>query len=288
MTKIERILCPIDFSKYSAAALKVAAALAQSFGARVAVLHTQRIEAPIYFTFAQTKALEAQLRRSDRAAHKYAEKFVKEHIDRSLLESVKVVDGDAVESILRALEKSRADLLVMGTHGRTGLARIRLGSVAESVLRQASRPVLTVGPQALGAARRGQIQRVLCPVNYSELAHRALEYAVAIAEKAEAELIVGHVQEGDGPAKDTDRAHQDLCGWIPKEMRGRCSVHEVVRHGRPAEQIALEAERSKADLLVVGARARHDLGSILFGSTTEAVIRSAPCAVLSVIADEKR
>ncbi len=287
MNTMKKILCPVDFSEYSAAALKAAGGLAEILGAELAVLHARRIEAPIYFTVAQTKALKEQLRRSDRAAWKYTEKFVNRHLPPELVDSIKVIEGDAVDAVLKALQKSKADLVVMGTHGRTGLTRIRLGSVAESVLRQTKKPIVTVGPQALKSGRVGKIQNVFCPVDYSELSHRALEWASEIAEKAGARLTVGHVQTDGSSASEAERARQVLCGSIPTDMRGRCSIEEVVRQGRPAEQIVREAEKLKADLVVLGARPRHDLGSLLFGSTTETVIRSATCPVLSVIAESR-
>jgi nucleotide-binding universal stress UspA family protein len=77
--------------------------------------------------------------------------------------------------------------------------------------------------------------------------------------------------------------HQELCDWIDPKIRGRCTVREVVRKGTAAEQIAAEAKDSQADLIVLGAHPRSFVGTILFGSTTELVIRNAPCPVLSVI-----
>jgi nucleotide-binding universal stress UspA family protein len=277
--KLERILCAVDFSKPSAAALRVSGGLAKAFNAEVIVLHAQRLDAPDYFTVAQINALKAQLRRSLRAARKYTEEFAAGYLPAGIEYSTLVVEADPVEAILRTLKKSKAGLLAMGTHGRTGLARLRLGSVAESVLRQAARPVLTVGPGVRPSASLGTFRRVLCPVNYSELARQSLEYAVALAEKTGAELIVTHVlEEGKQPPQ---AARQELCNWIPGNLRERCSVREVVRSGNPAEQTLLEVEQSRADLLVMGAQHRDVLGSLLFGSTTERIIRGAPCPVFS-------
>ena len=76
---------------------------------------------------------------------------------------------------------------------------------------------------------------------------------------------------------------QHLCKWIPANIRAHCAVKEVVKQGGAAEQIVEEAEKSQADLLVIGAQPRSLLGAVLLGSTTELVIRSASCPVLSVI-----
>ncbi len=277
-----QILCPTDFSEHSAAALRAAGGIARAFDAKVAVLHAQRLEAPVYFTKAQTQALRAQLRRGARAAREFVSNFAAQHLPENVEHSVLLVEQDPVQAILQELKRERAGLLVMGTHGRTGLARIRLGSVTESVLRQVNVPVLTVGPHIKPTPALGTIRRVLVPVNYSDLAEAAFEHATALATKTGADLIVTHVLESDAHGTGAE-ASQALCDWVAPEVRQRCTVREVVKQGSPAEQIVAEAKNSRADLIVVGAHPRSFLGTVLFGSTTELVIRNAPCPVLSVI-----
>ncbi len=281
MFKLERILCAVDFSKPSAAALQGSGGLAKAFNAELIVLHAQRIEAPDYFTVAQIKTLNTQLRQSLRAARQYLDRFAARSLPGGVEHTTLIAEGDPVEVILRTLKESKAGLLSMGTHGRTGLSRLRLGSVSESVLRQATRPVLTFGPGVRPSTSLGTFRRILCPVNYSDVARRSLEYAVALAEKTGAELIVEHVHEE--VREPAQAARQTLCDWIPQDIRERCSVREVVRSGNPAEQTLLEVAQSRADLLVIGAQHRDVLGSLLFGSTTERIIRSAPCPVFSAV-----
>jgi nucleotide-binding universal stress UspA family protein len=278
----KQVLCPIDFSEHSAAALRVAGGVARAFGAKVIVLHAQRLEAPAYFTAAQAKALRAQLRRSARAARKFVRDFAAPRLPEGVEYSVLLLEDDPVVAIRRVSRDLRAGLIVMGTHGRTGLARIRLGSVMESVLRQVTAPVLTVGPHITPTASLAMIRRVLCPVNYSDLALEALAHAAAVAERAQAVLAVIHVLE-NGAGSDERESHLQLCEWISADIRSSCTVQEVLRQGSAAEQIVAEARAYRADLIVVGAHPRSFLGTILFGSTTELVIRKAPCPVLSVI-----
>lgn len=278
----KHVLCPTDFSEHSAAALRAAGGIAKAFGARVIVLHAQRMEVPVYFTAAQTKALRAQLRRSARAAWGFVNDFAAQYLPADVEHSVLLMEEDPVTAILTVLKDLRAGLVVMGTHGRTGLARIRLGSVTESVLRQVSVPVLTVAPRLKPSAALGMIRRVLCPVNYSDLARAAFEHAVALAEKTGATLLLAHVQENAAESEATDPL-RELCDWVPAEVRSRCEVKEVVKQGSAAEQIVAEAKASRIDCIVVGAHPRSFLGTILFGSTTELVIRNAPCPVLAVI-----
>jgi nucleotide-binding universal stress UspA family protein len=280
----KHILCPIDFSEHSAAALRVAGGVAKAYGVEVNVLHAQRLEAPVYFTPAQTQALRAQLRRSARAARAFVGDFAAKNLPEAVERAVWLVEDDPVLAVLRALKELPAALVVMGTHGRTGLARIRLGSVTESVLRRVSVPVLTVGPSIKPTRSLGLIRRVLCPVNYGDSARVAFGLAAALAARTGAELIAAHVLEPAAEEGQTlEEARRRLCDWVAPEVRSRCTVKEVVRWGHAAQQIVAEAKESRADLVVVGAHPRSLLGSILFGSTTEFVIRNAACPVLSVI-----
>jgi nucleotide-binding universal stress UspA family protein len=192
-----------------------------------------------------------------------------------------VVEDDPVSAILKTQQEIGADLIAMGTHGRGGLARVRLGSIAESVLHQAEVPILTVGPHTKLPPTVEAIRRVLCPVNYSPSSQTALDLAAALAAGTGAELIVAHIDE-TLLGKSAQDSLQQLCDWIPATVRAHCAVKEVVKQGSAAEQIVEEAVKSHADLLVIGAQPRSLLGAVLLGSTTELVIRSASCPVLSV------
>jgi len=277
----KHILCPVDFSEHSAAALQVAGVIAKTFGLEVVVLHVQRLEAPAYFTVPQTQALRTQLRRSVRAATKHASEFAHKCLPTLVAHRVMVVEDDPVSAILKTQQEIGADLIAMGTHGRGGLARVRLGSIAESVLHQAEVPILTVGPHTKLPPTVEAIRRVLCPVNYSPSSQTALDLAAALAAGTGAELIVAHIDE-TLLGKSAQDSLQQLCDWIPATVRAHCAVKEVVKQGSAAEQIVEEAVKSHADLLVIGAQPRSLLGAVLLGSTTELVIRSASCPVLSV------
>jgi nucleotide-binding universal stress UspA family protein len=280
------VLCPVDFSEQSAAALRVAGVIAESLRAEVVVLHVQRLETPVYFTSAQTKALEAQLRRSVRAANKHANEFAKKHLSPKVARRIMVVENQPVSAILKTQKDMGANLIAMGTHGRGGLARIRMGSIAESVLHHAKIPVLTVGPHAtIPASLNAPLRRILCPVNFNPSSQVALEHAAALAAATGAELVVAHIEEAP-LGKVAQDSLQRLCEWIPAGVRSRCTVSDVVKQGSAAEQIMEVAKQSQADLLVTGAQPSKFLGSDLWGSTTELVIRGAPCPVLSVIGNK--
>jgi len=144
-TKIERILVPVDFSSCSEAALAYAAGLARKVGARVDVLHAWEAPAipadlPLPVEEFQTGARREAERLLDDlvARHRAADEPVRAHL----------AAGSAVPTILGQLAIGEHDLIVIGTHGRRGLVRAVLGSVAEEVLRRAPCPVLCVREMA--------------------------------------------------------------------------------------------------------------------------------------------
>ena len=281
----KRILCPVDFSPQSAAALRVAGRVALAYAAEVMVLHAHRLEAPVYFTRAQTQTLKIQLRRSTNSGRAFLRDFADQHLSEEVAHSVMLVDRDPVSAIQRAVRDWRPGLVVMATHGRTGLTRLRLGSVMESVLRQSTVPVLSVGPGVKAALPIAPIRRILCPVDLEDASQVAFQHAAALAEATGAELIALHVAKNAADEQNQGSIRGQLCAWVPEDMRQRCSIREMIRTGHPGEEIVAEAKASRADLLVIEARPRRFLDSILFGSTTESVIRSSPSPVLSVIRD---
>jgi nucleotide-binding universal stress UspA family protein len=246
----------------------------------VVLLHAQRWDIPVYFTKSQARALKSHLRGSSRTACRYANAFAAQHLPEDVERTVLLLEDDPVEAVLRAAKDLHAGLVVLGTHGRTGLARFRQGSVAESVLRQLSTPALTLGPLVQPSPRLAQIQRILCPVNYTALSRAAFDDAVGLAEKTGAELELVNVMEHLGTHTETEGK---LSAWARAEAGSRGVVKEALLKGVAAEQIVNEARRWHADMIVQGAQPRSFAGAILFGSTSELVIRKATCPVLSVI-----
>ncbi|HEV2349077.1 MAG TPA: universal stress protein [Terriglobia bacterium] len=281
--KFDHLLCPVDFSEPSASALRLAGALTTALHSDLHVLHAQRWELPPYFTVAQTRKLQGQLQKSEKAALKYLRAFVNEYLSEGTPRACLLVEDDPVSAILQSLRNLGSDLIVMGTHGRTGWNRIRLGSVLEGVLRQTPVPVLAVGP---GAGRSGQqagIHQVLCPVSFDNLSSTTIKVAASLAQATGARLTVLHVVEADSvPGTALQAAEKQLCDWVAAETKGQCSTREVVRMGNAVEAIIREAGKIQPDFVAIGASPKVSLGSRLFGTTTEALIRSAPCPVLVV------
>jgi nucleotide-binding universal stress UspA family protein len=301
MSAITRILCPVDFSECSRHALEQAVALGRECRAPVIAVHafaiapvTDRIiiGAPIVLEPAHGSsemcdALTIELRR-----------FVDTVHTGGTVVQVELAEGDPVDAIVLASQTRGADLVVMGTHGRAGLDRVILGSVAESVLRKAACPVLTV-PRRTERAASLAFARILCPVDFSPASLRALQYAAELAPAIGTELCALHVVElvtgdGDGLREEiVDRAtdYRDafrqaalerLEAAVPAALGDDRNVRPMVAIGRPHREIVRIAEHEHFDLIVIGVDARSAADLLLFGSTTQHVLRSAPCPVLTV------
>jgi nucleotide-binding universal stress UspA family protein len=134
------LLVPIDFSACSERALDYACELAARLGARIHVINAIGAALP-ELSVALTDQMISSLRTSNAAA---LDKLIEPRRKRAAFGEITVVDGDARDAILQAARAVHADLIVIGTHGRRGLSRVLLGSVAEDILRRAPCPVLAV------------------------------------------------------------------------------------------------------------------------------------------------
>ncbi|MCS7316272.1 MAG: universal stress protein [Bryobacterales bacterium] len=276
----KHILAPVDFSDLSALALQYADALARCSGARITVLHASSFEAPPYFTQGQIEELRSRLRTAQRQAERELREFARKALgEGAVLPEFRVIEGRPVETILHAARQLGADLIAMGTHGRSGWNRLMLGSVTERVLRETEVPVLTVRAGTAPPSRPLAIRNILCPVNDTAVARRALEHAAEMARCLDATLTLLHVDEGGKP----DRI-ADFCAWVPAEQRTRCRIREVVRRGEASREIVAQATEERCDLLVIGAQHRRFFDSTVIGPTSVRVVRHAPCPVLTVVA----
>ena len=140
MTSIASVLVPVDFGDASARAVAVAGRIAEAGGARLQVLHAEPIDAPAYFTHEQIEALAAQRRSLRHRAESYLEAFVR----RNTRAPFTAVISQASPTDAIGQHARTADLVVMGTHGRTGPSRWWMGSVAERVLWETDRPLMVV------------------------------------------------------------------------------------------------------------------------------------------------
>jgi len=202
----------------------------------------------------------------------------------------------AVE-IARQAELLRADLLVLGTHGRSGFQRLFLGSVTEKLLRTTSIPVMTI-PPPVRKPESVRYKTILCPVDFSDESMRALDYALSLAKEADARIVLLHVVEGftDTPYAnelsnlsvreyyeqiEADAAKQ-LAAAVPDEARTWARPVERVIKGRAYREILKMAQDERVELIVMGVRGRGAVDRFILGSNTDHVIRGAACPVLTL------
>jgi nucleotide-binding universal stress UspA family protein len=206
-----------------------------------------------------------------------------------------IKEGLIAGEIVRFSESDRADLLVMGTHGRSGFEHLILGSVTESVLRHASCPVLTVPPRAPDAVPMGPrlYRRILCASDYSACSLRALDYASSLAHRTDADLIVVNVLEpipdyvgaivGDVDATTLrTAAERHLRDVAAERLVGGPRVTPMLGVGKAGPMILQLADEQSVDLIVLGVASRSPLNMLWFGSTANRVVRRALCPVLTV------
>jgi nucleotide-binding universal stress UspA family protein len=297
MVSFRHVLCPVDFSESSLRALDYAVILARRFDAHLTVLHAAPTFDPLTIR-AGSLADDVRLVNLPTREEVVAELARAAHdsgADADRLNTVAEV-GQTVPTIVDQAVTRKADLLVVGTHGRSGFERFLLGSVTEKLLRKAPCPVLTVPPHAeRGALPSGRFARVLCPMDFSPAALQALGFALELARDPGGVVTVLHVIEflAEHEPRATahfnveefrralvEEAHERLRKVISEAPAGARTVRDVVSIGRAYTEVLRVGEGH--DLIVMGAQGHSGLALSLFGSTTQYVVRGAACPVLTV------
>lgn len=292
MLKMDRILCPMDFSEYSAKSYEYAYSLARHYHARLFLEHVIQ---PLNIGLPENAFLgtfsEMDKRFIEDAQSQFSE-LIKKSAWNGVQPEVAVMEGFPTDSILNLARKQRVDLIVMATHGRHGFDRMVLGSVTEKVIRKAHCPVLVVRKPAhdfvkpLDQDEQVQLKKILFCTDFSAHSDRALQYALSLAQEYNAELTLLHVLENIKDTTDMEseisRVRRDLESPIPDSARNWCKVKSMVRSGTPYQEIIREATESRSDLIAMGVRGRNAVDLALFGSTTHRTIQLGPCPVLAV------
>jgi nucleotide-binding universal stress UspA family protein len=303
MIHMKRILCPIDFSDFSRHAFDRAAEVARCYGATVDVLHVLPVASTVpAVPYGPEGPGPFRLAVEDRGGV-LAElpRFLVGERSLGVPVEFHVVEAQSTQqAILDQAERLAADLLVLGTHGRSGFERLLLGSVAEKVLRTSRLPVLTVPARvpAVVPAGRDPFRRILYATDFSSGSLGALHYAASLAERGSASVTILHVVEplpvGYDPAISLafdvntyessleDSAREKLREWVPESVRSRCETHDVVTRGKPYREILRLASDGEIDLIALGVHGRGAVDRLVFGSTTEHVVRRATSPVLTV------
>jgi nucleotide-binding universal stress UspA family protein len=274
------VLLPTDFQQPARRAFSYGIALARLLGARMEILHVIKIVSDSsgpppdsrYLRSLKTSAL-LDLGRLARIA-----KEAGTHAEPQL-------DFGAPDAcILESVDKTQPKLIVMGTEGRTGWDRLRLGSTAQTVVRQAPCPVLTVhggltGGDVVRHPARVRLGRMLAATDFSPCAEEALKAVSALARLIDAKICVVHVAAKERAMKDGQRKLNHLM----RELRRKgIEAEGVCLSGEPIETILSQAGGWEADVIAVGTQGQRGLSRLVLGSVAEGVLRRAGCPVLVV------
>ena len=290
---IKNILCPVDRSPSSLQAFSYAIALARWQGARLDLLEVIEAAVP---TGSRRVPEDDSVPNDTRAA---LERDLRRVLTARRASDVRVKiimrKGHVVQEILAQAKASRADLVVIGSHGRGGVQRLVLGSVAEKVLRLATCPVLTVRSGVSVTRRsRSPFGTILCATDFSAAANRGVAYAKRLAKEAHAKLVVMHAVEwpfGDGvpsgPLGDLRKsiessARDKLVRLLPRSSSDGRGAQAVVTLGKASADIVKLARARSVDLIVMGVSGRGAVDVAVLGSTTHHVIREGTWPVLTV------
>ncbi|MBV8049730.1 MAG: universal stress protein [Acidobacteriaceae bacterium] len=277
---INNILLTTDFSEASQAALRYACNLARLCGSKIFVTHVVPAEPYLAVPLEPIPIdLDVFWEREKQSMREFtAAKALEEIPHESILQR-----GELWDVVSSVIEKHHVDLVIAGTHGRKGLKRVVLGSVAEKIYRQAKCPVLTLRPEVAGMG--WQLKRILFATDFSDTSLHALPYALSFAEENHATLILLNVaplvpyQYKQSIIESTSKRLQAL---MPDEAS--CPADFVVCFDFAAEAILQIARDRQTDLIVLGVnrRAAVGLSSHLPWATASEVVSAAPCPVLTV------
>lgn len=288
---VKNILYLTDFSEPSEAALPFAATLARGYGAKVHALHVL-IPAPYVYLPAESTA----------AAIEAAEESAQEEM-QSLESRLAGLEHDSTvergievwPAVQRAIEEHNVDLIVLGTHGRTGMEKLLLGSVAEEIFRRSAVPVLTIGPDVHSSVHNGgRFHCVLFATDFSPESRAGAPYAITLAQENKARLLLLLVMRKPSPTSDCDNklfdmsvaeAMHRLYEIVPQDARLDFPPKVAVEYGDPAQRIVEVARQRGADIIVIGVRSaagRLGAATHLERATAHKVVAHAPCPVLTV------
>jgi CBS domain-containing protein/nucleotide-binding universal stress UspA family protein len=264
------IVVGTDFSAGSDAAVAAAKTLARRFGSDLLLIYAYGlpVAASEYGSY-YDPALDTTLRD---AAVEDLRKYVAAHCG-DMTTRAKVVCDTPARALLEAA--GPADMIVVGTHGRSGIRRLILGSVAEGVLHDADVPVLTVRADAMLSMRR-----ILCPVTPTDEGRRALEYAASLADSFQSQLVIGEVV-ADGKEQPE---HIDLLESVPSDVIARAEYEAMHAHGDGAARLEEFAETIGATIVVLGASHRRFTDTSVVNQSASVVVRHSTHSILTVSA----
>lgn len=283
------VLLLTDFSEPSEAALPFAVGIVRAYGAKLYAFHVLLPMPASYLTPESTvAALESEEERAQEEMRRLESQIT------GLRHEIAIERDVAVWPPLeQAIASNYIDLLVLGTHGRTGAQKLLLGSVAEEIFRRAEVPVLTIGPGVRSTAHNdARFRRILFATDFSMHSLAAWPHALSLAQENQARLLLLHVDnktKGHPHAKESEEATRqmraELENLIPVNAAAWFQPEIAIERGDPRVKILDVATDWRADLIVLGVRSaagRLGAATHLDRATAHNIVAHAPCPVLTV------
>lgn len=297
MSNFRKILLPTDFSPCADAALHQAVTIAERFQGAVTMLHVVTVHesdtGKIESVFSKnSKSYDHIMTSAEELLHT-KEGMIKTPV---LIEKVLRRGISPTSEIIGYADEQEPDLIVMGTHGRTGIRRLIMGSVAEKIIRLSDCPVMTVRCGTDGkASPYPNYRSILLPIDFSESSKNALWKAAEMARSYGAILTLLHVaepidvsgySEGDDTSEEefladhSDSAEQALSEFTSNAPLEGIEVYTRVVHGRPGRKIVEYADDEGIDLIIIPSLGKSGFERLLMGSTVNKVVHRANCPVM--------
>jgi len=299
---VQNIVVPIDFSKMSVQSIHVAKRLAQRFSASIHLAHVRHLNYATDFVAPAPPIIPFSFMTYEQVEEQTALKELKKVASECGVSSATcdVLSGaPPFDEICRLAQTVPADLVVMPTHGRTGLKHVFLGSTAERIVQHSSCPVLITRGSALHAnnGSRFRIKTILVPVDFSKCSREGLRHAIAFANEFGAKIILlhatylGYIYAAEGTAlydipglqkaarKTAERKMREL---VRSVNFGAVKFATVFTDGSPVIDICSFAKDYGVDLIITATHGFTGFTHVLIGSIAEQVVRHAPCSVLVV------
>jgi len=284
MQQLKKILVAVDLEAATESVAATAVLLARSFDSSLLLLHA--VPEALPDTWSDEVDRESLLGRLEEIKRGVEEQGVSVH-------EVALLNGKASYRICQYAEQKSANLIVIGA-SQSGRTDVRLGVTAERVLRNSVKPVwLVAQPDGLAPTS------ILCPVDRSPAARRALENAIRLARQFDARLTVLTVSEAmpevyaqmlrpddRSPSHETRRLDSELSALVREFDVAGVEVHKRIREGSPHAEILSAVAELKCDLIVMGTEGTSNQPRTLVGSVTKKVTRAMPCSVFTVNSED--
>lgn len=271
------ILVPTDLSDPAAHALRYASALGKRIGAHLLVIYADLFLPPIDFSASAAGVFDMSRDVLAENAREELQRYAEKNIAADVPFDVRVIIDDPLDAILAQVRESGAELIIMGTHGRTGMRRLMFGSVTEATMRIAPVPVLAVNQHT---SELPDVTKVLCPVTFTPATRDAMRYAAGLANSDGAPLVVVRAVE----VNDAQMGAQELTrleAWLPPQLSRQCELR-LIGGPDPADEIVHLAKEVHADLIAFGIPAGRSIAESLRGTIAERVVQRSECPVLTV------